>query len=241
MVDIVWRRGLRGGVFTGVTERALATLEASKDGDGAPLREESESEPILPREPDLDAAERVPLLPPAVDPDAAAARRALEPAASAAGVTGLADEPGTGFGGGFGGFTALLAVPGAPVTPTALRAVSAAPLAAATPCPLPAPAPALAPAPPFSGARMLFALTSMKGLAKKSWKDIRMCGLRVSKPRSNSKQGAVTTKPSGSRNSCLSMFCKSSMGLDPVNGGRLATISNRMAPTDHKSALASYF
>ena len=38
-----------------------------------------------------------------------------------------------------------------------------------------------------------------------------------------------------------SMFLSSCTWLAPVYGGRAETISKRMAPTDQRSALASYF
>ena len=94
-----------------------------------------------------------------------------------------------------------------------------------------------------SGASRTSAWPVRNGWSKNSSKPMRSTGFRLSKPLSmetHSRLSAFATLE-GIFASERSMFRSSCMGFTPVNGGRPTRSSYRIVPTDHRSALASYF
>jgi hypothetical protein len=77
-----------------------------------------------------------------------------------------------------------------------------------------------------------------KGCEKKSSKQTRIIGSRCRSTPSSARHGGETEE--GSLGARDSMFLRSWTWLAPVYGGRAVSSSNMIAPTDHRSAFASY-
>ena len=91
--------------------------------------------------------------------------------------------------------------------------------------------------------RTIVAWPVRNGWSKNSSKLMRSTGFRLSKPRrmeTHSRLSPFATLE-GIFASERSMFRSSCMGFMPVNGGRPTRSSYKIVPTDHRSALASYF